>query len=373
MTATTLEAEASQDRVGLDTAYRLLWLAVIFDILAFGVGFGWDRDWHTTHPFEDFFSPPHLFIYSMHLCATITLAYIAFTPELRLWFGDTFALPLLPFAVPGPIALAGGGFVITGLAGFFDGIWHTAFGLDETLWSFPHSMLGWGLMIAFLGITSCRLALAQWKLVGWGSAIVFGFLVFSSSIERVPGPFMNNISPDVVRFIATIPVLAAEPAFQHTTRMYLANDITRFSPLFVPLMALGAGLAFGLLRRFDPRPLVVLGLGLLLTRTTDFVPLIVPAVVVALRGTAAIGWRWWTLTGLFFGVATAIVWGRPFTVGGALLAAPLMAVGASVADRIWRVVERPTRRRVLTFVAVAGVAAPALTGAIDLALRARNP
>ena len=184
---------------------------------------------------------------------------------------------------------------------------------------------------------------------------------------------MNNISPEVARFIATIPVLASEPAFQHTTRISLANDITRFSPRFVPFMALGAGLAFGLLRRFDPRPLRVLGLGLLLTRTTDFVPLIVPAVVVALRGTAAIGWRWWTLTGVFFGVATAIVWDRPFTVGGALLAAPLMAVGAFVADRIWRVVERPTRPRVLTFVAVAGVAAPALTGAIDLALRARTP
>ncbi len=309
----------------------------------------------------------------MHLCATITLAYIAFTPELRRWFGDTFALPLLPFAVPGPIALAGGGFVITGLAGFFDGIWHTAFGLDETLWSFPHSMLGWGLVIAFLGISSCRLSISQWEPIGWGSAIVFGFLVFSSSIERVPGPFMNNIGPEVVRFTATIPVLAAEPAFQHTMRIYLANDITRFSPLFVPLMALGAGLAFGLLRRFDPRPLLVLGLGLLLTRTTDFVPLIVPAVVVALPGTAAIGWRSWTLTGLCFGVATAIVWDRPFTLGGALLAAPLTPVGASVANRIWRVVERPTRRRVLIFAAVAGVAAPAFTGAIDLVLRALTP
>ena len=66
------------------------------------------------------------------------------------------------------------------------------------------------------------------------------------------------------------------------------------------------------------------------------------------------------------------MWGRPFTLGGALLAAQLMAVGASVANRIWRVVERATRR-VLTFVAVAGVAAPAFTGAIDLALRARTP
>src|SRR5207253_8776400 len=77
VTTVGIAAEATEDRVGLDTAYRLLWLAVLFDILAFGVGFGWDRDWHATHPFEDFFSPPHLFIYSMHLCATITLAYIA--------------------------------------------------------------------------------------------------------------------------------------------------------------------------------------------------------------------------------------------------------------------------------------------------------
>jgi hypothetical protein len=370
---TAVAADTTQDRIGLDSAYRLLWLAVVFDTLAFGVGFGWDRSWHATHPFEDFFSPPHLFIYSMHLCATLTLAYVAFTPELRRWFGETFTLPLVPFPVPGPIALAGAGFVVTGLAGFFDGIWHTAFGLDETLWSFPHSMLGWGLMIAFLGITSCRLALGEWKPIGWGSAIVFGFLVFSSSIERVPGPFMNNISPEVVRFIAAIPVLAAEPAFQHTTRIYLSNDITRFSPLFVPLVGLGTGLAFGLLRRFDPRPLLVLGLGILLTRTTDFVPLIVPAVVVALRGSAAIGWRWWTLTGLCFGIATAIVWDRPFTLGGALLAAPLMAVGAAGANRIWRVVEHPSRGRVLTFVALAGIAAPAFTGVVDLALRARTP
>jgi hypothetical protein len=309
----------------------------------------------------------------MHLCATMTLAYIAFTPDLRRWFGDAFSLSPFPFPVPGPIALAGSGFVVTGLAGFFDGIWHTTFGLDETLWSFPHSMLGWGLMIAFLGITSCRIALARWKPIGLGSTLVFGFLLFSSSIERIPGPYMHNISPEVLRFIASLPVLASEPAFQHTVRIYIENDITRLSPLFVPLVALGAGLAFGLLRRFDPRPLVVLVLGALLTRTTDFVPLIVPAMVIAVRGTAAIGWRWWTLTGFLFGIATAIIWDRPFTLGGALVAGPLMAIGASLADRVWRVVERPTRERVLTFVAVVGIAAPAFTGVLDLILRARTP
>jgi hypothetical protein len=50
-----------------------------------------------------------------------------------------------------------------------------------------------------------------------------------------------------------------------------------------------------------------------------------------------------------------------------------MAAGAAAAERIWRVVERPTRRRVLTFVALAGIAAPAFTGVIDLALHARTP
>jgi hypothetical protein len=371
VTTATVAAESTQHTAGLDTAYRLLWLAVIFDLLAFGIGFQWDRQWHVSHPFEDFFSPPHLFIYSMHLCATLTLAYIAFSPDLRRWFGDAFRLPLFPFPVPGPIALAGGGFVITGLAGVFDSIWHTRFGLDETGWSFPHSMLGWGIFIAFLGITSCRLALREWRPLGLVSAAVFGFLIVATSIERVPGPFLDNINPEFVRFVASIPVLAAEPAFQHTARIYLANDITRLNPLFVPLVAFGTGLSFGLLRRFDPRPLLVLGLGLLLTRTTTYVPLIVAAIVLALRGTAAIGWRWWAITGLLFGAATAIVWqGTP---GGVLLAAVLMPLGAGLADRIWRVVERPTRRGVLTFVTLAGVCAPAFTGIIDLALRSRTP
>jgi hypothetical protein len=69
--------EPVREDASLAPAYRLLWLAVVFDVLAFGIGFDWDRRWHATHAFEDFFSPPHLFIYSMQLCATITLAGLA--------------------------------------------------------------------------------------------------------------------------------------------------------------------------------------------------------------------------------------------------------------------------------------------------------
>src|SRR6267378_3982104 len=93
VTATTAPAAISTTgENAVSRAYKLLWLAVVFDILAFGVGFGWDRSWHATHAFEDFWSPPHLFIYATHLFATLTLAYIAFTPDLRRWFGPTIRL-----------------------------------------------------------------------------------------------------------------------------------------------------------------------------------------------------------------------------------------------------------------------------------------
>jgi len=49
------------------------------------------------------------------------------------------------------------------------------------------------------------------------------------------------------------------------------------------------------------------------------------------------------------------------------------ALWVAVAQRIWRVVERATRRRVLAFVALADIAAPEFTGVVDLALRARTP
>ena len=44
-----------------------------------------------------------------------------------------------------------------------------------------------------------------------------------------------------------------------------------------------------------------------LTYTTLYVPLIVSAIALALRGTARVGWRRWAFTGLLFGIATAII------------------------------------------------------------------
>jgi hypothetical protein len=371
MSSAALTAEPVREDSSLSAAYRLLWLAVIFDFLAFGVGFDWDRRWHATHPFEDFFSPPHLFIYSMHLCATITLAYIAFTPNLRRWFGAAFRLPPFPFPVPGPIALAGAGFVLIALAGVFDGIWHTSFGLDETGWSFPHSMLGWGIFVAFLGNASCRVALREWRPIGIWSALVFGLLILETSVMRFAGPLATNLSREVVELIARIPVLAAEPAFQHTARIYITADLTRHNPLFVPLISLSAGMGLGLLRAFDARAPVTVLLTALASWTSTLIPFLIPGIILAVGRTHPETAVIRVLAAAGFALTTAVIWQGSLV--GAIVGTVLFYAGLLIAERVWSVVARPTRSGVLAIATVFGLALPALTGVVDLALRARIP
>lgn len=379
MTADAATTVATGDRSAV-AAYRLLWLAVDFDVLAFGVGFAWDRRWHPTHPFEDFFSPPHLFVYSMHFLATLTLMWITFMPDLRARFGRTFPLfPFpFPFPVPGAIAIAGGGFVITAIAGVFDAIWHTTFGLDETAWSFPHAMIGWGIFVAFVGMAACRIAIADRFPIGWPSALVFGFLLIASSIGPIPGPFLNNVSIATLEIIRSIPVLASAAPYQHTIRIYEAYDITRLNVLFIPLAAAGAGLGIRLLQRFDPRPSVPIVLTALVSYTAPWVPHIVPGTIAAIAGPRSTTWRWRAAAGFAFGIVTALfsVAISKGTVGlpifSALAAMLTVAVGAWLADRVWTVIADPRRGRVLAFVIVAGLCAPALTGALDLYLRAHT-
>lgn len=355
----------------IDIAYRALWIAVAFDVLAFGIGFSWDRMWHTTHPFEDFFSPPHLFIYTMHFLATMTLAYVAFAPSLRGLFGPSFRLFPLPFPVPGRIAMAGGGFVVTALAGMFDAIWHTAFGLDETGWSFPHAMLGAGIFVAFVGIAACRWALRTERPIGWGSDVVFGFLLIATAAERFTGPLGTNISPATIEFVRSIPVLAAEPAFQHTARIELAYDIDRHNALYVPLASLSVGLAIALTRSFVQRLPIFFLLTAASTYFTKFVPTVIPGAVFAMNGARRPRMAALVVSGAAFAIAAAVIWKG--TAGGVVLGTLLFPAGAWIGYRIWDVVETPTRRGVLTFVVLFGIAYPGLTGVVDLWLRAHVP
>jgi hypothetical protein len=99
-------------------------LSFAFLVVGIGIGVGWDRHWHGTHPFEDFFSEQHLFIYANVFLATAVAAHLTYIAHLRAVFGRGEKLPLLRFRVPGPLMLLGAGFVTIGLGGLFDGVWH---------------------------------------------------------------------------------------------------------------------------------------------------------------------------------------------------------------------------------------------------------
>jgi len=149
--------------------------------------------------------------------------------------------------------------------------------------------------------------------------------------------------------------------------------------LFIPLAAAGAGLGIRLLQRFDPRPLLILGLTAVVSYTAPWIPYLAPGAVVAFAGKRSANWRWLAAAGLAFGLVAAAISlaiGRGdvgFPLSSSLAAIVTFAIGAWLADRIWRVVLEPERRAVLTFVVVAGICAPALTGALDLYLRTHTP
>src|SRR5262249_26816404 len=156
---------------------RLLWLTLGLLLVTVGVGLRWDRAWHATHVFDSFYSPPHLFIYTGTLLNAMVVAYLVGSGRLRRCFGPGFRVPLLTYPLPGALALLGSGFAVLALAGGLDNAWHSRFGLDETAWSTPHAMLGWGWLLIVLGIIACTLALRPRRGLAWPTMLSLSVLV----------------------------------------------------------------------------------------------------------------------------------------------------------------------------------------------------
>lgn len=373
-------------------ARRLIWLALAFHLAAVVIGFGWDRAWHATHPFEAFWSPPHLFIYTMFALAGGTVAALAALPDVRACFGPGFRVPPLPAPIPGPVALAGGGLAAVAAAGLLDSIWHTAFGLDETAWSMPHAMLGWGAFLTFLGLVSCRLALRHRRPLSRYTPAALGLLAALFLTGTLLGPFSRNHTPETVRAVASLPVLAAEADAQHTFRIYLEWNLTRTNPLFVPLSALATGFALALAGRLVPgaRTLILLSLAVTLLMllgergTARYfgllddpaawlpVPVAVPALVLPLAGRLRLGQRAaWLLAGACFSLLVAAVWGAG--PGAVLLGTPAMPAGARAGGRLFHVLDAPSGRGVRGVLILTSLVIPGALGLLDLALRTATP
>ncbi|HYU20209.1 MAG TPA: hypothetical protein VEQ11_16090 [Chloroflexota bacterium] len=381
-------------------ARRLLGAAFVLLLATVTLGLSWDRSWHATHAFDSFYSPPHIFIYSLSILTVGLVSGITITPGLRRWFGSGFRVPAVPFAVPGPLAIACVGLAMLALAAALDDVWHSNFGLDETGWSTPHAMLGWGWLITFLGFVACRLALRAYWPLRWFVAVLIGLLAIGFSATPFLGPLNRNHLPEQVQAIGSIPVLAAQTAAQHKFRIEVDWNLSRTNPVLLPLGALWAGAALGLLRAVDRRARVFLatltlwtlltalgGLGAsrrldqflhlqLATAPAAWLPLpLLPAGMV-LGGLIAlrVPEQWaWSVAGVAFGLCVLLVWGaRPPQIALALLAAPATVLGSSIGQRAYRVLEDPSRAGV-KMLALAGVGVPFLFGLVDLYLRHTTP
>jgi hypothetical protein len=335
----------------------------------------------------------------MAIIAMLTGATLGFDPRLRACFGPGFRVPLLRFEVPGSLVLLGGGFAIVGLAGLLDDAWHSTFGLDETGWSTPHSMLGWGLFVLFTGFIAARLSLARHRPMSWYTPYLMAYGLLAFSAAPFMGPIYANHTPEAVRAIASVPVLEMQPAFQHTARIHLEWNLTRTSPLFVPLVALWCGAAFAMIRALDPRNRVLLGGALLFTLLSgeklkaDFLdqrlgsalgddpanylgllavlPAALLALVVWLRADERIGYA---LAGAAMGALAYATWGvrgpAPEVALAAVGAAPVLALlGARAGRWVIGVAKEPLEIRVKVLLPVLGIGMPLLTGLADLYLR----
>lgn len=380
-------------------AWLVLWAAMWVVVVDLAVGGSWDGEYHRTQPFDGFFSPPHVFIYTLAAVAMALVAVLSLRPGLRDCFGPDLALPwpvpLLGDRHPGALLLLIGGMAGIALAGPADATWHTSFGLDETNWSFPHAMLGCSLALISIGFWSCRLALTGRRPMWTATRYLLGYLtVFACTVFM--GPLQAYPTREFALAAGNSGALGANPDYQHLVRIVTQANLTHTNPAYVLVAATWAGLALGFLRAADRRVrywlvvAVAVGLSLIGTagaeaqryglhadpQVTTGLPLLTAALVLALPRPRPVGPRY-LLAGAAFGLHAFLVWGleaAPGWYAAAACAAPaLMLAGAVAGGWVHRVLAAPACRATLWLIVGAILLVPAVTGTVDLALRTLIP
>lgn len=390
---TTDNAPALRPRL----AHFLLWLTATILIVGAWLGALFDGWWHITEPFDEFFSPPHVFIYSMSTIAGLLVMGMVFTPSIRRVFGTGFNVFVVPFKLPGSLFILSASMVMLGFAGLIlDNFWHSTFGLNETNWSFPHAMLGTSLWLASLGFVACRLALARYKPLRWYSVMMMAVIGLWGTGAWL-GPLASNQTPETVRATANIPVLAQQAPFQNTIRIYETWNLNRTHPALMVLGAVTFGMGLSFLRGFEKRWWLILLAVLLWQGSTDVsqdsvqwlsqfgevsdtpanrlgLPFWLPSALFLLLIAVKVPERWaYAAGGVLFALMTFGIWGTEGSPAFWLIipAAPAAMLGAWIGRWIYQRISQPTDgAQTLRLILLLGVAVPFVTGVIDLVLRA---
>jgi hypothetical protein len=390
-------------------AYRLLWFTFILFFASTALGKLWDRTWHLTHFFDYFWSPPHLFIFVMTTITSLIVAGIAFTPRLRIWFGPTLRMPLIPFPVPGSLVILGAGLTALTCTIQLDNLWHSTFGLDETQWSLPHDSLTWCWLTIIVGFVAARLAFRPYRPTNWLTQLAMAVMVLEFLCPPILGPFYLNYTPGLLRAMKNMPIVLTEPTAQHMYRIYLQFGITRVTcAVFIPMVALFAGVATAFLRCLDRRARIFFAAPLIWSLTlmardlytilflhykgvklwTQIlpvalkepslwvpIPLLVAAVVCELlRRTSFTENRIYVICGMIFGLCTYAIWHfAAWEICLALAASLTMLYGSWIGKWLYRLLEKPTFGGIGRLLLTTCVLVPVPLGVIDICLRWSTP
>jgi hypothetical protein len=402
----TPNKQSETDRV---RAYLLLWLTFGIFFASTGAGKLWDRYWHATVRFDTFWSPPHFFVFVMTTMSGMLVAFIAFNPRLRVWYGPGIRFPFLPFEIAGSLVILGGGLVALTITIIFDNFWHSTYGLDETQWSVPHCMLGWSWLTVILGFIAARLAFRKFYPPHWITNLFMALLMLEFLCPAVLGPFYLMYSPHLVNALKNIPIVKTEPSIQHMYRIYEHFALTRQThPLYIPFAAIFAGAALTLLRRLDARKRVFL-LGPFLwsllimgrdwytlcflhydgvKKITDILPILlkepslwipIPLFVAVIMYTilsysSLKENRIFILTGIIFGLCTFAIWHAAlWMILLTLPAGATLLFGAWLGNYIYDMIEKPRLETLMHFLLATCAQIPAVLGIVDLFMRRATP
>lgn len=115
------------------------------------VGWNWDISWHRSVGRDTVWTPAHLAIYAALL---IAFAYNALLVASATWGRDRAAggtIKVLGLSGPAGAFVTLWGILLQVAAIFFDNWWHGVYGLDVVVFSPPHAILGWGIVMFYLG------------------------------------------------------------------------------------------------------------------------------------------------------------------------------------------------------------------------------
>jgi hypothetical protein len=133
------------------------WLILILALQA-ELGLAWDRNWHDLVGRNEFFTPPHIMLYSGIAVSGFIALFVVLVDTYRYYQrkpgvdNNSTVRILRFFHAPLGYVILGFGALIDLVAAPLDNYWHILYGIDVTLWSPFHLMGTVGGIIVGLGI-----------------------------------------------------------------------------------------------------------------------------------------------------------------------------------------------------------------------------